>query len=280
MNGANKSHTILSRSVLSDVSTPAPASKDVSVGRDGTRKAKVFPATCYPVPACFLSLHSVLFYILPKTQSICYGLFAKVQSIEVLTLTASGARELRSYLTITSLKQTKEKAERGKSYLLQQESSFLQFPSERLSEITRREEQDESLRLASEPKAKQLSISLLKSKPVPLSTKPHARCQEGQPAQTIGDRVPKGEREHEQTVGSKEVREKTKRSEKVWRQRRQQQRKRGIRAGWERKEQYIAKLPGSGRVGPPGIKDQPAHSTTMRPSPVIHHRDKMAKEIK
>ncbi|KAI5664243.1 hypothetical protein M9H77_23566 [Catharanthus roseus] len=31
----------------------------------------------------------------PKTQSICYGLFAKVQSIEVLTLTASGARELR-----------------------------------------------------------------------------------------------------------------------------------------------------------------------------------------
>ncbi|KAI5638321.1 hypothetical protein M9H77_00444 [Catharanthus roseus] len=32
----------------------------------------------------------------PKTQSICYGLFAKVQSIEVLTLTASGARELRS----------------------------------------------------------------------------------------------------------------------------------------------------------------------------------------
>ncbi|KAI5649800.1 hypothetical protein M9H77_35805 [Catharanthus roseus] len=32
----------------------------------------------------------------PKTQSICYGLFAKVQSVEVLTLTASGARELRS----------------------------------------------------------------------------------------------------------------------------------------------------------------------------------------
>ncbi|KAI5664267.1 hypothetical protein M9H77_23590 [Catharanthus roseus] len=31
-----------------------------------------------------------------KTKSIYYGLFAKVQSIEVFTLTASGARELRS----------------------------------------------------------------------------------------------------------------------------------------------------------------------------------------
>ncbi|KAI5641191.1 hypothetical protein M9H77_00311 [Catharanthus roseus] len=37
-----------------------------------------------------------MFACKPKTQSICYGLFTKVQSIEVLTLTASAARELRS----------------------------------------------------------------------------------------------------------------------------------------------------------------------------------------
>ncbi|KAI5669288.1 hypothetical protein M9H77_19141 [Catharanthus roseus] len=106
-------------------------------------------------------------------------------------------------LLLQTLDEQKEKAEKDGSYLLQQESSSFSFRSERLSETTRKVKPVSLTQI-------QLSISPRKGKPFPLSTKPHARCQGGQPAQTISDRVPKGEREHEQTVGSKEVREKTK----------------------------------------------------------------------
>ncbi|KAI5672175.1 hypothetical protein M9H77_12539 [Catharanthus roseus] len=58
------------------------------------------------------------------------------------------------------------------------------------------------------------------------------------------------------------------------RQRWHQQRKRRLGQAVEKRTLY-SQVAWVGRVepGPPGIKVQPVHSTPMRPSPVIHHRD-------
>ncbi|KAI5677659.1 hypothetical protein M9H77_08609 [Catharanthus roseus] len=128
------------------------------------------------------------------------------QILEIISVTPikQPERPIYYYNLPTLLLQTsneqEEKAEKGESYLLQQESSSFSFRFERLSETTRK------VKLVS-LKQIQLSISPRKGKPFPLSTKLHARCQGGQLAQTIDVRVSKGEREHKQTVGSKEERE-------------------------------------------------------------------------
>ncbi|KAI5656424.1 hypothetical protein M9H77_25217 [Catharanthus roseus] len=160
----------------------------------------------------------------------------------------------------------KKKKKKSGSYLLQQESSSFSFRSERLSE-----------------KLLESSLSL-SAKARPFLSQPsltHDVKEDNRHTLSVIESRMAKENTNRQSVRKKRERRQKVRERECGRQRQHQQRKRKLgQAG--RKEQYIAKSPGSGRVepGPPGIKDQLAHSTPMRPSPVIHHKDKRAEGIK
>ncbi|KAI5662861.1 hypothetical protein M9H77_22184 [Catharanthus roseus] len=153
----------------------------------------------------------------------------------------------------------KKKKQKSRSYLLQQESSSFSFRSDRLSEKLL--ESSLSLPAKASPFLSQPSHThgVKEDNRYRLSVKESRRAKENTNRQSV-----RKKRERRQKV-----------RERVWEAAVASTEKEELgQAG--RKEQYIAKSPGSGQVepGPPSIKDQPAHSTLMRPSPVIHHRDK------